>query len=136
MIAAGLRYDVDLEWDQFAVDCQPLHLDPGERGVSSGRALLGGFAHLVDEDLVEDYQAKGKEALMENVEEALPRDKPADEQLSRTTITHCFRYCSALVLGRSKQNRVGSSRTPGPFLPSISPPLTPLVSFQSVPKPA
>jgi len=70
--------------------------------MSSGRTLLGAFAHLVDGGLVEGYRAKGKEASMANVEEALPRDKPVDEQLSRTTITHCFRYCSVLVLGCSK----------------------------------
>ena len=68
----GVYYDVDP--DQSSANRPPRHLDPGERGVSSGRTLPAAFAHLVDRDPVENYPAKRKEASVVNWEEALLRD--------------------------------------------------------------
>ena len=102
MIAAGQDYDVDLERDRFALDHSLRHLDPGERGVSSGRTLWAAFAHLVGEDFVVGYPTKGKEVLVASSREALLKDKVIDESPSMIAITHCFRRCSVLALGRSK----------------------------------
>ena len=78
----------------------PHHLDPGERGMSSGRTPWGALAHLVDEDLGECYQAR--KVLTVDVEGALLRDKMLDEPLDWIAVTYCFRYCLVLALGRSK----------------------------------
>lgn len=72
MIVTGVYYDVDS--DQSSASCPPRHLDPGERGESSGRTLPAAFAHLVDKDLVENYLAKRKEVSVVDLEEALLRD--------------------------------------------------------------
>ena len=59
-------------------------------------------AHLFGEDPVEICPAKEKEAFAENLEEALSKDKAIGQLLGWVVITHCFRCCSVLVLGRSK----------------------------------
>lgn len=63
MVAAGLRYGVDLEYDQLVVNRSPHHLDPGGRGKSSGGTLLVTFPHLLG-----DHPAKGNQCLAEILE--------------------------------------------------------------------
>ena len=59
-------------------------------------------AHLFGEDPVEIHPAKEKEAFAANLEESLSKDKATGQSLSWIVITHCFRCCLVLVLGRSK----------------------------------
>lgn len=102
MIITRLHCDVDLEWDRFSVGHPPHHLDPGEKGMSSGRTPLGASAYLVVEDLGEIGPAKEREASTASGEGALSRDKITDLQLGRIAITHRLRYRLVSVLGRSE----------------------------------
>ena len=66
------------------VDYPPRHLNPVEKGMSSGRTPpVGVSAHLVVADLGEDYPAREKGTLLAGTEVPLPRaaDKETDKQL-------------------------------------------------------
>lgn len=87
-----MHYDADLGWDRFALGRPLPHLDPDEKGKSSGRTSLRASAHLAVEDLDEDHPTKEKEALAVGAEGALLRDETTCE-LSGIPTTYRFRHC-------------------------------------------